>query len=471
MAAGDNDPPKNPFVRWKQHVDAHIGLTLNSLLGIPAIVTKNLNIRPVENDGIGAATPVRANTASSPGSPQANPHDSSSPESDNGHSDILDDVDAAQLLEWHKFIYYSPYSPLKLQQQQQQYHVLPPPVPCDAPFGVDPYSFTYTDAFEDLLRASSGRPMLDLATRSRRNLHYQMRYGSSVEPPYVFFHRMHGEKLLDPYFPRTAVPAGSKPTAGEALSADTTNGRVVQAVAALADREQRDPWYEAAYDAGDDGDLDDDDDDDDNDNEWDQQADRSQDTERSWFPGRQFHQGGLFDELDRVFRVLSRIIDEDAGVAGKKQDADAGRDADAEDELYTAVRSAYSNAEKSLSTFVKTLSGMSDAAAGAVATTEKAPVQADGRQGETIQTTEDYTDMYGNRHVKTVVRRLDADGNEIARETYYTIRSTDPSEQTVVAEDSPSSQKDEDVAGTPQGDRQADGKTANGTKPSGWFWK
>ncbi|CAK7236678.1 hypothetical protein SCUCBS95973_009689 [Sporothrix curviconia] len=555
--ADDNDPPKNPFVRWKQHVDAHIGMTLQGLLGIPNMVSKNLNIRQEPNSGSGSGSepgsgpadgsqPPPSSSSSPPPPPpppsssQANARsiagsgNGGSSSSSNTHSnytpslptptgpsdndDGLDGVDAAQLLAWHKFVYYSPYSPLKL-QQQQHLHLLPPPVPQDVPFGADPFAFTYADAFEDLLRASSGGPLLDLADRSYRNLHYQMRYGSTIEPPYAFFHRMHSQRLLDAYFPRSLTAAAAAVGSAEEKDgfADTASDDVVRAVTALAERD-RDLWREqraeeAYADKHDGGPYDDDT------GEWDDGADEDEaeadgnddDDEGGspWIrrPGpvkpQSYGYGGtLFGELDRVFRVLGRIIDEDTGAAAEraanKNDQDTitphsamdktEAEANAEDELYNAVRSAYSNAERSLGSLIKTFSGSFDSSSSSsssssISTTGSASSirDTDGRQGDTIQTTEEHIDAFGNRHVKTVVQRLDADGNEVARETRYTIRSQSAQEAAALkdAYDDDSSGNDEEGRGEknadalpkPASSNNNDNNDNNDSRGSGWFWK
>ncbi|ERT01467.1 uncharacterized protein SPSK_07432 [Sporothrix schenckii 1099-18] len=522
----DNDPPKNPFIRWKQHVDTHIGTTLHGLLGIPNMVSKNLNIRgesdkgPDTSPASGTQPSSSSNTSQSPAPPQTNdsyhsafpPH--SSLPSDN--DDSLDGVDASQLLAWHKFIYYSPYSPLKL-QQQQQLHLLPPPVPQDVPFGADPFAFTYADAFEDLLRSSSGRPLLDLADRSYRNLRYQMRYGSAIEPPYVFFHRMHSQRLLDAYFPRSSVAGGSAEAAtGEA---NTPRDDVVRAVAALAERD-RDLWREQLeeedadknYENEDENKHEDEDEDghehdaehEINSGQWDDDADVNKTVSHSpWNQTQETRDAGyggrLFDELDRVFRVLNRIIREETGGSTDDTKTDGASAAEknepsAEDELYNAVRSAYANAEKSLGTLIKSFSGGFDAegrcsrssSSSSSSTTETSVVRGgdhsagdgDGRQGETIQTTEEHVDAFGNRHVKITVQRLDADGNEVARETRYTIRSQSPQEAAASKElydsddDESNNGSKQSQAGENIGTTSKPSNNNNdGTKNSGWFWK
>ncbi|CAK7243946.1 MAG: hypothetical protein STHCBS139747_005479 [Sporothrix thermara] len=540
----DNDPPKNPFVRWKQHVDAHIGMTLHGLLGIPNMVSKNLNIRqdPSIGDGTSqnqpssSASNAPASSSTSPTNANNNSNNNSNNGSGNGidtHSrytpslpdpavpagpdDSLDGVDAAQLLAWHKFIYYSPYSPLKL-QQQQHLHLLPPPVPQDVPFGADPFAFTYADAFEDLLRASCGRPLLDLADRSYRNLRYQMRYGSAIEPPYAFFHRMHTQRLLDAYFPRSPL-AAADPAAGAAgeqkngAAVDAAPDDVVRAVTALAER--GDLWREqrAGEEEEDDDDAfkwdDDDDDDDDDDNEEEGYRNYGKGTENPWTrPPKSVAQsygfgGSLFGELDRVFRVLGRIIDEDTGAAANraKDNSDANNanvpksaaekaEAEAEDELYNAVRSAYANAEQSLSTLIKTFAGgfdtsstsSSSASTADASSSSSSARDADNRQGETLQTTEEHVDAFGNRHVKTTVRRLDADGNEVARETRYTIRSQ-TAEEAAAAAAAAAAAKDRYNDSDDNSDSSTGGEKNSNSPPmpasnnsasskaSGWFWK
>ncbi|OAA55582.1 hypothetical protein SPI_08266 [Niveomyces insectorum RCEF 264] len=532
----NNDPPKNPFVRWKQHVDAHIGMTLNGLLGIPAMVTKNLDIRRdadsrhaadqsgavsgsynADSEGAPAAPSAASSTpsdkppssaSSHPSCPRTrvgstSPSSTTSSSSSADSSSVPDDFDDAQLVEWHKFVYYSPYSPLKL-QQQQHLNLLPPPVPRDVPFGADPFSFTYADAFEDLLRASSGRPLLDLAGLSFRKLRYQVRYGSAMEPPYVFFHRMHVERLLDAYFPRsTAVGAGAcRPGDDASVAAGDAadgHGSVTRAAAALAERD-RDSWRDRLQEEEEENEE----------KGYDKSVGRKADDSRDETrappeddhdgvgvdravtpqpPVPQSSHGGLFDELDRVFRVLGRIVDEGTGAAAareaksdKNTDADADTKPSAEDELYAAVRSAYTNAEKSLSTLIKSFSGGFGTSAeeptadgppldGAATRAPKFEEEREqDRQGETIRTTEEHVDEFGNHHVKIEVRRLDAEGNEVARETRYTVRSPSPQEA-VLRDVAIVDDDDDDDDQTEKADDEKQRKAADSRQKSGWFWK
>src|SRR3569833_2550896 len=137
MSTGDDDKgPSNPFIRWKQHVDSSIGFTLNGLLGIPTKVSQSFAMRRPDGESHqrdGNCTRGRDSASSeTPG-------------------DATSSGLRSQLLEFKNFLYTSEYSPVHL-------HHLPPPVPRDIPMGVDPNGFTFSDAFEDLLVASSGSP-------------------------------------------------------------------------------------------------------------------------------------------------------------------------------------------------------------------------------------------------------------------------------------------------------------------------
>ncbi len=61
---------------------------------------------------------------------------------------------------WNLFIQRSRYSPLRL-----EYEMPRGPRPADLEAGMDPELFGWTDAFEDLLRVSSGLPMTDMRER------------------------------------------------------------------------------------------------------------------------------------------------------------------------------------------------------------------------------------------------------------------------------------------------------------------
>ncbi|KAL5604697.1 hypothetical protein BROUX41_001952 [Berkeleyomyces rouxiae] len=93
---------------------------------------------------------------------------------------------------WSHYIHNSPYSPLNLT-------ALPQPTPSDAPASTPPGSFTFADAFEDLLAVAASQPMMPTQTRlEMRTLMRQVFPAAGGEPPAFWLQRMDSAGLLAP---------------------------------------------------------------------------------------------------------------------------------------------------------------------------------------------------------------------------------------------------------------------------------
>ncbi|KAJ2906742.1 hypothetical protein MKZ38_010733 [Zalerion maritima] len=254
--AGDEEPPKNPFIRWKNHVDSHISTTLQGVIGLPSAVSRNLNLRGwpeveearrkelekqqqmQQQDEVEKQTPSAPakepqqaapadnklnpshGTDSTPAgwtvaffSPRDRDHCSrahsgpngfgppgsgAGPNSDpSGNSNDPNNwsswPDWVQQARWHSFAAYSPYSPLNLRH-------MPQPRPLGLPAS-EQSNFTFEDAFEDLLTVMCGRelPPINEKADMRRVLGSMFPTG---EPAFYWVRRLQAQGLLNGYFPR-----------------------------------------------------------------------------------------------------------------------------------------------------------------------------------------------------------------------------------------------------------------------------
>ncbi len=418
----DDDTPKNPFVRWKHHVDSSIGFTLNGLLGIPTMVTQSFGPRRPDDTRSGSS-------------------DSRVPR---GHGSDPDEaaayvVDEEQAAAFTDFLASSPYSPLNLRH-------LPQPVPRGVPHGVDPAGFTFSDAFEDLLAAGSGRPLTDLAATYYLNTgmrSLQLDKAGELAFDWWFRRLQSGRNgyLVNAYFPH-----------GVRWHADEDEHNRTRGES--SEHTVQDPWRQAVA--------------------------KAHEQKAAAASSQTGSPGGLFDELERVLKVLGRITEEDifgnARIGGSAAPRDGDRRADTEDELYSAVRSAFVESGQSLSAFVKAIadakvSGEVHSSVSTAKSTSPRAVEADEDEARTVRTSKEHVDMFGNRHVKTVVRKLDAEGNEVARETHYTIRSDSQPKRVERDDGNEGDEAGEHELRRYSGHGERDGGTLDAKKKTGWFWK
>ena len=442
-----DDESKNPFVRFKQHVESRISSGLQGVLGLPSLVTQNLNSRPLRSEEPHVESQrYRYDRHSDP------PAASSSPDPDRriyeqrqgtsreAWSDR--DFDGYGPLEhmrrWQIFAYGSRYSPLLLATLPDQ------PCPRDLPEWMDPGMFTYLDAFEDLLAQSEGRPMMDLQTRYEMNI-YLAGMWPRGEHPLAWYSRLESQNLSEAF---------SRYLRGNQY----TPARVDDPAELLTEDDQEKLGHEAAQEAN---------------------------IERAETPSRPSPrheelgvQTGLFGELDKAFKELGKVLEDEISSFGQrrrpredrpKTDSD-GEAPKTEADLYDTVRSAYYDAERSLSTFVKSFTdgkwrfepwGDDAKAGGTNAPSEE--VRED-KSGKTVTSTNEYVDAFGNLHSKTEVRRTDWDGNVVATETHYFVR---PAPQTRKVEQEPQEERPREEP--PEKARRGQDEKQDGK--DGWFWK
>lgn len=181
----DNPPPsKNPFIRFKQHVDSRISNGISFITGSRSATRQQEEHHP---------TTTNTNTPA--------PLDMFFGGPPLGGGGDVPFGSHLKVQFWNEWAQVSPYSPYNLRN-------LPQPVPNDLPAGVDAKSFGFEDAFEDLLAVSGGRPMMDLTKQARMKKDVLDHFGFN-EPPINWTRRLARDGLL----PRP-LPPGRRPAFG-----------------------------------------------------------------------------------------------------------------------------------------------------------------------------------------------------------------------------------------------------------------
>lgn len=436
-------------MRFKQQVDARVSAGLQSVLGLPSYVTQNYNARDLSSNMPGAEGRESRydrssdHHASSP---------SSSPSSDfddwifeqreaTANEAVLDRYYEGygvqeHMRRWQIFAFGSRYSPLRLAMLPEQ------PCPRDISDGMDPSMFTFVDAFEDLLAESSGRRMMDLQTRYEMN-QLLARMWPRGEHPLSWFSRLESQDLSNAYF---RYSRGNQHTPAR-----------MDDWGELTPEDDRDkmPWGDA------------------------RETD-AQNAERPPLPSPRPEEPGaqtsLFGELDRVFKELGKVLEDEISSFGQgrrpseRHQNKEGQEQDpkTEEDLYSTVQSAYHDAERSLSNFIKSFSGgrwgfepwRNDIKPSDTNAASGNEIRED-ESGKTVKSTEEFVDAFGNLHVKTEIRRTDWDGNEVASETHYSVR---PVPQTRKVEEESPEKGSREEASPGQDEKKQEDK-------SGWFWK
>ncbi|OLN81587.1 hypothetical protein CCHL11_05486 [Colletotrichum chlorophyti] len=205
-----NDTSDNFFVRFKQKVDGHIASALQSVLGLPTAVTRNLNGRwpehPKSHDN--ERLTADGNAGVQPRAPSSqNPQVPSVFELFSSMSPMQALFRAEEFTEslyqvmWISFLIDSSYSPLRLRD-------MPQPTPRDLPDGADPSLFGFEDAFEDLLMASSGQGLMDINERHRIKKEWRDSFPDGL-PPILWLHQLTRQGLWDGWDPRPEVLEGA----------------------------------------------------------------------------------------------------------------------------------------------------------------------------------------------------------------------------------------------------------------------
>ncbi|KAK0629851.1 hypothetical protein B0T17DRAFT_506367 [Bombardia bombarda] len=514
MPDNDGESPQNPFVRFKQHIDARVGAGIQSLLGLPSVVSRNFSVDRMET-GKTPSTPVALPAENR----ERNIYDDNTNVDQDDVETRLDQLRGGSyqdhLAAWDLFATRSAYSPLRLSQELGW-----APTPNGLPAHFDPDMFDWTDAFEDLLAASSAKPMMSLAWRymlnqQRRHL-MGMDMGAGADPARLWLDRLDHQGLTEVYFPHQDARHRyrSPQTMGEWVEARRREAARAEYAGVLGWDMSGPREFPRSLEHPEDG------------------RDRREDG------------GGLFPELNRALKVLGRVLEDEVGSLlsgahsggeeekeekqretsdssssvvpyGADKDPDFDRtlkilsmvfedeipsllfgqgqkkertrslqevDADGseqqqqdklqsqtEEELYSVIQSAFHESERSLSTFMKTFAEGKWRDDDQTRVTKPIPGQwtGDAKFGETKTVTkEEFVDESGNVHLKTEVIKKNAEGRETSRQTHYSVRhvsSTGTSSPEEVKETTTDSIAPKEVV--PRYDDEKEQKKA------GWFWK
>jgi len=323
-----------------------------------------------------------------------------------------------QLVGWLAWASYSPYSPLNLSHLRQ-------PIPKDAPADLPPGTFTFQDAFEDLLAVTSGHRLPDIRTKyEHRNLLRQV-YRDREDASFWVL-RMHSQRLLNN---TNLAPAHTR---------QLWDDNVWHGVRRGFDHHRLD---EKGHEA------------------WGQTVTPSE--------GQDSRRRGLFEELDELFHDveerLARGVPQNAS-ADEQTEENVNAGPDTYDELFSTVQSAVSQGASSLSTLIKTARDRWEESQAMVSETKaNQGAAAPGSKLERVESKEEYTDAFGNKHVKRTVKTFNQNGQEVGREVHVRIQNFKESGPDVNQLDRAS--RDE------TGREVQCKKHTHEDEGSGWFWK
>lgn len=421
----DDEPPKNPFVRFKRHVDSSIGHTIDGVLALPSTISRP---KPSPTPSLDQAEQQQQQP---PSSQQGQPPEKTGTKMELPDSPTKEVMDWPTARLWQRFVYYSPYSPLNLRH-------IPQPIPNDLPADVHPNTFTYEDAFEDLLSEAAGRPMMDLGRRSEARQLLQEMFPQG-EPGFFWLRRLQSQGLLQNDYhaalDRPRVEWERPRTMEEWV--ERRRQELVRDWEGTEDASSREAGHNPSW------------------SDW---LDRD----------ITINFGDMARKADRAFKDLAHAINEasqkDSPSAGAAEDMapsqTSGKQPETEGDLFSVISSALADADKSLNTFFKSFTGAS-VKTDFSTSFEKQEKYSSGEgddidPGRTVKSTEEHIDRFGNLHTKTEIKRLNADGQEIGRETHYSIRPVPQNTEDSEAHNNEAEPVSKDV---------------EGQKASGWFWK
>lgn len=160
--------------------------------------------------------------------------------------------------------------------------------------------------------------------------------------------------------------------------------------------------------------------------------------------------------------------------SSRKDRQQEGQQPDTEEDLFSLIESAFSQADSSIKSF---FNAFTDDVRVEPARTDKPqpqPVEAAERNefgGKTIRSTTEHVDMFGLVHQKIEVKKMDARGNTVSSESKYSVRTRSPQEK-VAARRTNVDANDPVPAMQGEGDREkASAAATNDGKTSGWFWR
>ncbi|ROW17576.1 hypothetical protein VPNG_00547 [Cytospora leucostoma] len=485
----DDDEPRhpssNPFIRFKDHVNTNIGAGISLLTG------RNI----VRGE---------APASSQSGDPYNRTYHSEhfNPSSTDRRMHPFDRVRRRRestegFRYWDEWTQLDPYSPYNLRH-------LPQPIPSDLPRDVDASHFGFHEAFEDLMAVSGfeeGR-LMDLRARADLKKSILNTFASG-EPPLVWVRRLHRGGLLPPPFiwqnatslgeireqvvgqeeqhhhasVREWIDERRKASGSLFEEAERRSAEDIRALEEFAAKMFNDFGGKGLS--------------------WDEMMEKL-DKDFIINPAGMIRKAEqTFKEIERYAGELAsgtahtRALDDTRPAQGDKQDQPS-----TEQDLFSMIRSAVAEADRTFNNFAKSITEI-----GAPPTnwqaeraeSEKLPgnevVEYDSYGGKKVTTTSEHTDAFGNIHHKTEIRQLNADGEEVGRQTHYSVHSANeessqrdtrefyeyqlkPLEQQNRRRLASAREEDGEKLGAEK--LQDDKKTESGNdnvKPSGWFWR
>lgn len=417
----DNEPqgPSNPFIKFKNHVNARIGTGVSVFTGTTDDHDKpQSDTKPSTLDRRDRADHhVPTHTATSWPWPDRNQSPGSCRRAQSSVINFWDD--------WCRV---DPYSPHNLQH-------LPQPTPKDLPSGADSADFGYPEAFEDLMTASSPfgghGHLMDLAQRAALK---RSADGKLVHPetPCAWVRRLYGDALLPPPF------LWEQP----GLAGGILSPWVAQREQAAGGLPHTWEAFETARRAG-------------------HGNDDIDNVARAYLEMMRHIEGGVesfskFEEMvgrdlagmmQRGREVAEKTLEVFSGQRSENHNADSSSDSEThggpkpaptseenqpntEEDLFEMIESVSAEAGKFLSNF-----GFGKITPGQAPTPAERPardsppvketVEYDRFGGKTIRTCTEHVDMFGFIHSKTEVRRLNEKGETVGYDTRYSVRSSD----------------------------------------------
>ncbi|PNY29773.1 Uncharacterized protein TCAP_00309 [Tolypocladium capitatum] len=291
------------------------------------------------------------------------------------------------------------YSPTALRH-------LPQPVPNDLPHELDSTVFTFEDAFEDLLAVSQGQPLPDINTRYEQRKLLQQMFPTG-EPTWFWMRRLESQGLIE----------------------SPSRGRFF--------RTPRPDWE--GFHRG-----------------LDQRAAHVWRGTTGEDDGGQ-GAGDFFHQIGRAFKQieggLSGELSRHEGPEPDSDDKQHRREEPATfDDLFSPLSPTVAEGQRSWDTFLKIINDQAT-------TLEKHQPPFSNQETKQVETRDEYVDRFGYQHSTVTRRTLDKNGNEVARETYVTMR--------------PAEQPDKQLGN--QGKVELDHFESLGdesaNKKTGWFWK
>lgn len=402
----DNEPqgPSNPFIRFKNHVNARIGTGVSVFTGTTDDRDRPLGNAQASNlDGQNSTDHHGpAHTAASSPWPNRN----QSPGSCGRRSSVVN--------YWDDWCHVDPYSPHNLQH-------LPKPTPKDLPSGADPADFGFPEAFEDLMCASNPfrGHLMDLGMRAGLK---KSAAGKLVQPetPSAWVRRLYGDALLPPPFiweqprlvgvvPRPWAAQGEQPAVETVHRAQHGNDPIGDVARAYLEfMRQMDGRVDESF------------------SRFEEIVGRDM--------AEMMRKGQKLAEKAMGILAGERSEDHDAGSSqtethGGAKPASASEEDQpvTEEELFEMIHSASAGEDKFFNDFAKIRARHAPPPAER-ATRETPPaketVEHDPSGGKTIRTSSEHVDLFGFIHSRTEVRRLNAKGETVDYDTRYSVRSS-----------------------------------------------